>query len=87
MNIKTIAVKDKIHDTTSFITAPELNSLPKRFDQRTKESAKSLASKSHVDNVRNMKDKKKRRNKKLQMFQLSYFTGKNCFDNYGPQNY
>ena len=51
------------------------------------ELAKRLASKSQVDIPLDLVDKKKRKTKNFQVFNLSYFIGKSYFGNDGLQNY
>ena len=51
------------------------------------ELAKRLASKSQVDIALDLVDKKKRKTKNFQAFDLSYFIGKSYFGNGGSQNY
>ena len=69
-------IGNKIPDTVSWITTPELSRLTKTsFDTRTKKAAKSLASKSLVDAL-DIVDKNWKKIKKLQTFDLSYLTDK-----------
>ena len=52
LNTKAIETKNKIADTTGFIAIFELNQLTQiSFDAKRKEAAKSLTSKSQVDNA------------------------------------
>ena len=51
------------------------------------ELAKRLASKSQVDIALDLVDKKKRKTKNFQAFDLSYFIGKSYLGNDGSQNY
>ena len=52
LNTNATEIENKIPDTTNFITSPELNKLIKiGFEPKTKETAKSFASKSQVDDA------------------------------------
>ena len=58
LNEKATEINSKIPDSTGFITTPECNRLAKiSFDARTKEVAKSVASKVQVDNTLDRADK------------------------------
>ena len=72
MNKKATTIETKIPDTTGFITTPEFNRLAKiNFDARTKQAAKSLASKIQADNALGLADKNREKNK-LKTFKLFF---------------
>ena len=63
LNTKATVIENKIPDTTGFITTPEFNRLTKiSFDARMKEAAKTLASKSQIDNSFDISDENEKRN-------------------------
>ena len=71
MNKKATTIETKIPDTTGFITTPEFNRLAKiNFDARTKQAAKSLASKIQADAL-GLADKNREKNK-LKTFKLFF---------------
>ena len=88
LNTKTTDIENKTTDATSFIITPELNRLTKiSFDAKIKEAAKSLASESQEYVLDIVDENIKEYIKKPQMFDLSYFSGKNYFENNGMQSY
>ena len=71
LNTKATEIENKIPHTIGFITTPEFNRLTKiNFDARMKEVTKNLANKSHADAA-------------LEMFHVSFFTGKSYFEDNG----
>ena len=75
-------------ETTRFSATPQFNRLTKiSSDANMKEAAKSVASKSQVDNALDRAYKNIEKIKKLQAFDLSYISGKSHFENDGMQNY
>ena len=77
MNTKSTEIENKILDTTTgFINTLEFNRLTKiSFDATIKGAAKILASKSQVDNPLDIAGKSRENIRKLQTFDLSYFSG------------
>ena len=66
LNTEATRIENKMADTISLITTPEINRLTKiRFDGRIKVAAKLFASRSHVDHVLDIADKKREKNTKI----------------------
>ena len=65
LNTEATGIENRMADAISLITTPEFNRLTKiRFDAR-KVAAKLFASRSHVDNVLDIADKKREKNTKI----------------------
>ena len=87
LNTEATGIENRMADAISLITTPEFNRLTKiRFDAR-KVAAKLFASRSHVDNVLDIADKKREKIQKFKRLCLSYFIGKSYFDNDGSHNH
>ena len=83
LNTKATEIENKLRDdTTDFITTLEFNRLTNiSFDVRIIEAAKIFACKNQVNNRLYTAGKNREKIKKLQTFDLSYFSGKSYYDN------